>query len=98
MDEVLDAAVVGAGWAGVGVSHALAQRGLSHVVLERGRIGETWACQRWDSFHFNTPNFQTVMPDDTYAGGEPDGAMPWADFVAMLEDYVRRHDLPVHTG
>src|SRR5947199_2098183 len=50
MDRPLDAAVIGAGWAGLGVSYALAEADLSHRVLERGRIGETWLTQRWDSF------------------------------------------------
>ncbi|MBB3454386.1 cation diffusion facilitator CzcD-associated flavoprotein CzcO [Rhizobium sp. BK313] len=66
--DIVDAVVIGAGWAGLGVSHALAQRGLRHRVLERGRIGETWRTQRWDSFRLNTPNIQTVMPGDTYLG------------------------------
>ncbi|WP_353823853.1 FAD-dependent oxidoreductase [Mesorhizobium sp.] len=38
--DVLDAVVIGAGWAGLGVSYWLARRGLRHSVLERGRIGE----------------------------------------------------------
>lgn len=96
--DILDAVVVGAGWAGLGVSHALQQRGLRHKVLERGRIGETWRTQRWDSFRLNIPNVQTVMPGDVYAGSEPDGAMTSGEFVALLEDYAGRHDLPVETG
>ena len=96
--DILDAVVIGAGWAGLGVSHALAQRGLRHRVLERGRIGETWRTQRWDSFRVNTPNSQTVMPGDTYAGPDPDGAMTSGEFVALLEDYASRHGLPVETA
>lgn len=96
--DILDAVVIGAGWAGLGVSHALTQRGLRHRVLERGRIGETWRTQRWDSFRINTPNSQTVMPGDTYVGPDPDGAMTSGEFVALLEDYAGRHSLPVETG
>lgn len=96
--DILDAVVVGAGWAGLGVSHALLQRGLRHKVLERGRIGETWRTQRWDSFRLNIPNIQTVMPGDTYIGSDPDGAMTSGEFVALLEDYAGRHGLPVETG
>ncbi|MDH4986308.1 NAD(P)/FAD-dependent oxidoreductase [Aminobacter anthyllidis] len=96
--DILDAVVIGAGWAGLGVSHALAQRGLRHRVLERGRIGETWRTQRWDSFRVNTPNSQTVMPGDTYVGPDPDGAMTSGELVALLEDYAGRHGLPVETG
>ena len=49
--DVLDAIVVGAGWAGLGISQSLTQAGLRHRVLERGRIGETWRTQRWDSLY-----------------------------------------------
>ena len=52
MDRPLDAAVIGAGWAGLGVSYALAKADLSHRVLERGRIGETWLTQRWGLLPF----------------------------------------------
>lgn len=96
--EALEAVVIGAGWAGLGLSHALMQRGLRHRVLERGRIGETWRSQRWDSFLMNTPNLQTVMPGDRYHGPDPEGVMTRDGFVALLEDFARRHVLPVETG
>ncbi|CAN7179219.1 NAD(P)-binding domain-containing protein [Mesorhizobium sp. LjRoot246] len=93
--NVLDAVVVGAGWAGLGVSHSLARRGLSHRILERGRIGETWRTQRWDSFRMNTPNVQTVMPGDCYDGSDPSGTLTRNEFVALLEDFAKRNGLPV---
>lgn len=93
--DVLDAVVVGAGWAGLGVSYWLARRGLRHSVLERGRIGETWRTQRWDSFRMNTPNVQTVMPGDHYDGEDPSGALTRDQFVALLEDFARRNALPI---
>ena len=93
--DILDAVVVGAGWAGLGVSHALKQRGLSHYVLERGRVGETWRTQRWNSFRMNTPNVQTVMPGDSYDGTDPDGVLTRDAFVALLEDFAERNGLPV---
>ena len=93
--NVLDAVVVGAGWAGLGVSHSLARRGLRHSILERGRIGETWRTQRWDSFRMNTPNVQTVMPGDSYDGTDPFGALTRNQFVALLEDFTKRNGLPV---
>ena len=93
--DILDAVVVGAGWAGLGISHALKQRGLSHYVLERGRVGETWRTQRWNSFRMNTPNVQTVMPGDSYGGADPDGVLTRDAFVALLEDFAERNGLPV---
>ncbi len=98
MSDVLDAVVIGAGWAGLGVSHGLSKSGARHVVLERARIGETWRTQRWDSFRFNIPRVLTVMPGDRYDGDDPEGAMTRDEFVGMLEGYVARHGLPVQTG
>lgn len=98
MSDVLDVVVIGAGWAGLGVSHGLKRSGISHVVLERARIGETWRTQRWDSFHFNIPRVLTVLPGDRYEGSDPEGAMTRDEFVTMLEGYVSRNSLPVHTG
>ncbi len=98
MSDVLDVVVIGAGWAGLGVSHGLRHSGISHVVLERGRIGETWRSQRWASFHFNIPRVLTVLPGDRYEGNDPEGAMTRDEFVTMLEGYVSRNSLPVQVG
>src|ERR1035437_536445 len=55
--ERFDAVVVGRGQGGLATSHALADRGVAHVVLERGRIAETWRTQRWRSFRLTTPRW-----------------------------------------
>jgi putative flavoprotein involved in K+ transport len=98
LDRPFDAVVIGAGWAGLGVSYALAKAGLSHRVLERGRIAETWLTQRWDSFYLNTPKFRAVMPGDRYEGTDPEGFYTRDEFVALLKDYARRYRLPVATN
>src|SRR4029453_18721572 len=95
MDRPFDAAVIGAGWAGLGVSYMLAKAGLSPRVLERGRIGETWLTQRWDSFYLNTPKFYTVMPGDRYDGPDPEGFYTRDEFVALLEEYAKCYGFPV---
>jgi putative flavoprotein involved in K+ transport len=87
--------VIGAGWAGIGVSCSLKKAGIDNIILERGQICETWRTQRWDSFRMNTPNVLTVLPGDRYDGPEPEGYMTRDDFVAMVESYVRRNDLSV---
>jgi len=87
--------VVGAGSGGLAASYHLKQRGIEHVVLERGRIGESWASQRWDSFALNTPNWSNVLPGDRYEGDEPDGFWHRDEFVDYLRSYVDRHALPV---
>ena len=93
--ETLDAVVIGAGWAGLGIAYCLRQAGLNYCVLERARIGETWRTQRWDSFHFNLPNCYSVLPGDTYDGNDPEGFMTHTEFFAYLDDYSRRHNLRV---
>ncbi|MEI9421541.1 NAD(P)/FAD-dependent oxidoreductase [Mesorhizobium sp. Cs1299R1N1] len=95
--DVLDAVVVGAGWAGLGVSYWLARKGLRHSILERGRIGETWRTQRWDRFRMNTPNVQTVMPGDRYEGADPYGVLSRDQFVALLEHFAGRNGLPIES-
>jgi putative flavoprotein involved in K+ transport len=96
--DILDVVVIGAGWAGLSVSHGLGVADVPHVVLERARIAETWRSQRWDSFLFNLPRVLSMMPGDRYEGSEPEGAMTRDEFVALLEDYAARHRLPVHLG
>jgi putative flavoprotein involved in K+ transport len=94
----LDAVVVGAGQAGLGASYFLQRDGHDHVVLERGRIGETWLSQRWDSFQINTPNFLSVLPGLPYQGPEPDGFWRQDELVAYFHTYVEHFQLPVQTG
>lgn len=47
--EQVETLVVGGGQAGLAVSHELTGNGVEHVVLERGRIGQSWR-DRWESF------------------------------------------------
>jgi putative flavoprotein involved in K+ transport len=71
---VIDCAVVGAGPAGLAASVALADRGVDHVILERGRVAETWRTQRWSSFRLNTAGWMNGLlgeqPRDAYATGQ----------------------------
>jgi putative flavoprotein involved in K+ transport len=95
--ERLEAVVVGAGQAGLAVSHELNAAGIAHVVLERGRIGQTWR-QRWDSFCLVTPNWTVQLPGHSYDGPDPDGFLPRAQIVGFLEDYSRSFGAPVREG
>ena len=60
----VDAVVVGAGQAGLTTSHYLRAFGVEHVVVERGRVGESWRSARWDSFSLVTPNWMTRLPGE----------------------------------
>jgi putative flavoprotein involved in K+ transport len=57
----IDCVVVGAGPAGLAASVALAQRGIDHVVLEAGQVGQSWRTQRWNSFRLNTPGWMNQL-------------------------------------
>jgi putative flavoprotein involved in K+ transport len=94
----LDTVIVGAGQAGLGVSYFLQRDGRKHVVFERGRIGESWLSQRWDSFRLNTPNSMNVLPGLPYDGPEPDGFWRRDELVHYFQRYVEHFQLPVRTG
>jgi putative flavoprotein involved in K+ transport len=72
----------------------LATAQVDHVVLERGRIGETWR-HRWQNFCLVTPNWSVQLPGRPYDGDDPDGFMPRDEIVVYLERYARLSALPV---
>ena len=90
--------VIGAGQAGLAASWWLVNRGVDHVVLERGRVAEKWRSQRWDSFTLLSPNWQTRLPGHAYFGPDPDGFMTGAETAAFLADYARSFAAPVRSG
>lgn len=94
----LDTIVVGAGHAGLGVSSFLEHDGREHVVLERGRIGETWRSQRWESFRLNTPNWMNRLPGQDLEGAPREGFGDVGGLVGGFERYARQLGLPVSTG
>jgi putative flavoprotein involved in K+ transport len=93
-----DAVIIGAGQAGLAMSHCLGQRGIDHVVLERGRLAERWRSERWDSLRLLTPNWMSRFPGWPYQGTDPDGFMTSQAFVALLEQYADAGAMPVVTG
>jgi putative flavoprotein involved in K+ transport len=97
MTDRIEVVVVGAGQAGLAVSRELTQGGVDHVVLERGRVGQSWR-GRWDSFCVVTPNWFLQLPGQPYDGGDPDGFMPRDELVAYLERYAGGCEAPVREG
>ena len=76
MTERVEVVIIGGGQAGLALSYYLTQQGRTHLVLEQGRVGETWRSGRWDSFTLVTPNWMTQLPGFPYQGDDPDGFMP----------------------
>ena len=93
----IDSVIIGAGQAGLGVSYYLQQRGYKHIIFEKGRIGESWLSQRWDSFQLNTPNLFNTLPGLPYHGKEADGFWRTHDLVKYLQRYASHFQLPVQT-
>jgi putative flavoprotein involved in K+ transport len=86
MQSSANVAIIGAGQAGLSTSYFLKRAGVEHVVLEAGRVAETWQSRRWDSFCLVTPNWSVQLPGAHYAGADPDGFM----VRDALVDYIQR--------
>jgi len=91
-----DTVIIGAGQAGLALSHELRAAGLEHVLLERGRVGERWRSERWDSLRLLTPNRLNGLPGAA-ALPEPGGYLDRASLVAHLESYASDAPVRAHT-
>ncbi|HEX6848984.1 MAG TPA: NAD(P)/FAD-dependent oxidoreductase [Chitinophagaceae bacterium] len=90
-----DVIIVGAGYSGLAASYYLKMHGLDHIIFERGMIGESWRSQRWDNFRFNSSRRLNVLPGENLPA-DPDAFGNAVEFVAGLNQYVLKHQLPVH--
>ena len=97
MSQTIDTVVVGGGQAGLSVSWHLKQLGREHLILDRGRVGDTWR-RRWDSFCLVTPNRNCQLPGFPYDGDEPDGFMLRDEIVDYVERFAESLDPPYRGG
>ena len=93
-----DTVIIGGGQAGLAMSRCLTEYQIDHVVLERGRVGERWRSERWDSLRLLTPNWQSRLPHFHYDGNHPDAFMTMPEFIRHLERYAESFEAPVQTG
>ncbi|MBE9637476.1 flavin-containing monooxygenase [Salipiger mangrovisoli] len=89
--------ILGAGQAGLALSWSLSRRGIDHILLERGRVGERWQSERWPGLHLLTPNWMNRLPGP-WAEKDPSGFISAAEFGQRLDAYRKAIAAPVVTG
>jgi len=90
--------IIGGGQAGLALSYKLRQREIEHIILEQGRVGETWRSKRWDSFTLVTPASLILLPGFPDIGGDPNRFLSRDEFVSYLERYASSFNAPLHCG
>jgi putative flavoprotein involved in K+ transport len=88
--------IIGAGQAGLALSRQLTTAGHDHVVLERGRVGERWRSERWDSLRLLTPNALNRLPGAP-PHADPEGYLDREGVIAYLESYATGAPVLDHT-
>ena len=89
--------VIGAGHAGLAMSHCLTARSIDHVILERGEVANSWKTERWDSLRLLTPNWLSRLPGYAYHGPDPDGFRTLPETIDFIEGYAESISAPVRT-
>lgn len=95
--ERIPVVVIGAGQAGLSAGYHLRRLGVPFVILDaEARVGDAWR-RRWDSLRLFTPaKFDGL--DGMPFPGDPDAFPTKNEMADYLEEYARRHELPVRSG
>jgi putative flavoprotein involved in K+ transport len=96
--EKVNTIVVGAGQAGISMSEHLSNLGISHLVLEKGRVAESWRTARWDSLRANGPAWHDRLPSRKIESVPQDVFTPKDKLVEYLVDYAEQNKAPIRTG
>lgn len=89
--------VIGAGHSGLAMSRQLSVRSLEHVVLERGRSGQSWT-RRWPGLRLLTPSWMLGLPGWPAAFPDPDGFLDATEVGELLVGYAEAVEAPLRTG
>ncbi len=96
--EKVDTLVIGAGQAGVAMSEHLGKRGVSHLVLEKNRIAESWRTARWDSLVANGPVWHDRFPGMNFDDYQPDEFAPKEKVADYFVAYAEQIKAPIRCG
>jgi putative flavoprotein involved in K+ transport len=94
----VEVVIVGGGQAGIAMSEHLSTAGISHVVLERGRIAERWRSERWDSLVANGPAWHDRFPGLEFTQSAPDEFPGKEEIADYLVAYASKIDAPIRCG
>lgn len=96
--EKVNTIIVGAGQAGISMSEHLTNLGIGHLVLEKGRVAESWRTARWDSLLANGPAWHDRLPSRRIESVPQDVFTPKDKLVEYLVEYAEKNNAPIRTG
>ncbi|MBU6449918.1 MAG: NAD(P)-binding domain-containing protein [Rhodospirillales bacterium] len=96
--EKVETLIVGGGQAGIAMSEHLSKLGKQHLIVERGRIAESWRSRRWDSLVANGPAWHDRFPNKTFSGISQDGFATARMIVDYFVDYADQIKAPFRCG
>ena len=77
------------------MSQCLREHSVDHVILERGRVANSWRTERWDSLRLLTPNWQSRLPGYRFETRDADGFMTMPEVIGFIEHYAHAISAPV---
>ena len=89
--------IIGGGQAGLSLAYHLTRTRQPHILLERGRAGERWHSERWDSLTLLTPNWLNRL-DGCPRHAAPDGFLGRDAFARYLRAYARPLNVREHVS
>lgn len=96
--EKVDILIIGAGQAGLAMSHHLRTHNIPHLIVEQKRVAERWRSERWDSFVANGPAWHDCFPGIPMRHVEPDDFATKDQIVAYFEGFAASINAPVRCG
>ena len=92
--ETLPIIIIGAGIAGLCISFYLNKKNIPHIIIEKGKAGNTWIEERWDNFHLVNPNWAMKIPEfgfesDHFPSKDPNGFLNKKEIVNYIQSFAR---------
>ena len=98
MSKKTEVLVVGGGQAGIATSEHLSTFDIPHLVLEKGRIAESWRSQRWDSLVANGPAWHDRFPNMEFAVANQDDFPTKEEVAEYFTVYAQKYNVPIRTS